>query len=105
MGERDSSSSDNNLSDEVVHDILRKPQRKYILEYFQKCESGWCGAEEVSEYVSQHISKSNKHIKIQTHHIHLLKLDDEDVIEYDLMSKTVQDWDSDCVSELLRRTD
>ena len=89
-----------------VFDLLSERRRRYVLYYLRDVEDGVASVEEVTEYVLRlendlDISGVARSIDTALHHVHLPKLADSGVLEYDTRSETIRYWGQPSLDEWL----
>jgi len=95
------------LSIDKLHRILASERRRLILSYLATTSAETTGIDELINAVArrEHPHRGpatyREHIEIDLHHVHLPKLADAGVIEYDPVSETVQYDGSEKLESLL----
>ena len=80
-----------------LYNVLSNPLRRALLEYFHASDEKTASLEDLVSHVRQYSfdarsvrSDDASFVRTQLHHVHLPKLDEHDVIEYDPRSSTVR---------------
>ncbi|TYT61888.1 DUF7344 domain-containing protein [Natrialba swarupiae] len=106
-------STDTTPSLDVVFDLLSNHRRRYVLYFLYDRPDGVATLEEVtdnvvafenreegSELVSE-IDRQKLEIRTELQHVHVPKLEDSGVLEYDRRSETVRYWTQPTLEEWL----
>ncbi|WP_255167416.1 DUF7344 domain-containing protein [Natrononativus amylolyticus] len=92
---------------DVVFDTLADRRRRYALYYLHDVSDGVATIDDVSSYIvarenSEHDPADHRrHVMTALRHVHVPKLEDLGVVEYDSRSETVRYWSQPTLEEWL----
>ena len=91
---------------DLVFDLLADQRRRYALYYLYDVSDGVATVDEVAEYVlrledGDHSDEHERHVLTALQHVHLPKLEDAGILEYDSRSETVRYWSRPSLEEWL----
>lgn len=86
------------LSLDATLDVLSHRHRRELLDYLMEAEDNHAAFEDITDHLTKRIRErrgeqpNRGHIKTSIHHVHLPKLADAGVVEYDGRTKDVCYW-------------
>ncbi len=92
---------------DLVFDILADQRRRYALYYLYGSSDGVATVDEIADHVvsleeyGDSVDDHRLHVVTSLQHMHLPKLEDAGVLEYDPRSETVRYWNQPSLEEWL----
>lgn len=80
------------LAPDTIFELLADCYRRAVFDYLEQTANGRASVSDLAAYVSQHACAGNSpsQVEVHLHHIHLPKIADATLIEYDPERETVQ---------------